>query len=141
MITLNIFLGSFGANIPTILAFVLIIAIIVAVKSSKSEDYSPAEDWQNNKVINVTLNGGVIGLLADSPQRTLNRRIKKEDAEGWRVVQIIPADSGNIFLTIFRLILLLLTLFIFTTANGYYVVMERRITTDIKKVKNKLFNS
>ncbi|AMC11379.1 hypothetical protein Lupro_08950 [Lutibacter profundi] len=133
MITLNIFLGSFGANIPMILAIVLLIAIIVAVKSSKSEDYSPTEDWQNNKVINVTLNGGIIGLLADSPQRTLNRRIKKENADGWSVVQVIPADSGNLFLTIFRLVLLLLTLFIFTTANGYYVVMERRKFINIKK--------
>lgn len=78
------------------------------------------------KVVNVTLTGGIVGMLADSPQNKLNRVISEASQSGWRVVQIIPASSGNIFLMIIRLLLLLVTMFFYTQANGYYVVLERR---------------
>lgn len=94
-----------------------------------------------NKIINVTLTGGILGLLADSPQNSLNAKIQMENANGWRVIQVIPADSGNLFLTIFRFILLVCTLFLYTTANGYYVVMEKvqtekQFDTDFLSVKD-----
>lgn len=79
-----------------------------------------------NKVVNVTLTGGIIGLIGDSPQNSLNRRIRKENANGWKVIQIIPSASGNILLIILRLLILICTLFFYTTANGYYVIMERK---------------
>jgi uncharacterized membrane protein len=79
-----------------------------------------------NKVVNVTLTGGIIGLIGDSPQNSLNRRIKKENANGWKVIQIIPSASGNILLIILRLLILVCTLFFYTTANGYYVIMEKK---------------
>jgi len=80
-----------------------------------------------NKVINVSLKGGIIGFLTDSPQNSLNRRIKAENAKGWKVVQIIPASSGNLFLLILRLFLLIITLLLYTTSNGYYIIMEKTI--------------
>ncbi len=80
---------------------------------------------KNNKVVNVTLKGGLIGMLADSPQNALNRKIKQENENGWKVIQIIPSSSGNILLMIFRLLLLIVTLTLFTTANGYYLIMEK----------------
>ena len=69
--------------------------------------------------------GGIIGLFALSPKQRLNAKIKEANAEGWRVVQIIPSESGNLFLYLLRLILLCITLLLFTTANGYYVVLEK----------------
>lgn len=78
-----------------------------------------------NKVISVTLIGGIIGLFISSPVISLNARIQKENANGWKVVQIIPAESGNIFLFLFRLLILVITLFLFTFSNGYYVILER----------------
>jgi pSer/pThr/pTyr-binding forkhead associated (FHA) protein len=80
---------------------------------------------QKNKVVNVNLKGGILGILANSPQNTLNKRIKKENANGWKVIQVIPASSGNILLLIFRIVLLVITVFLFTTANGYYIIMEK----------------
>lgn len=82
---------------------------------------------QINKIVNVTLIGGIIGLFVVSPQNALNNRIRKENLQGWRVVQIIPAASGNIFLFALRLAILVLTLFLFTPSDGYYIVMERNI--------------
>jgi len=80
---------------------------------------------KKNKVLNITLKGGIIGMLADSPQNSLNKNIEKVNEEGWRVVQVISAASGNLFLAIWRIFLLVITLFIYTTANGYYVVLEK----------------
>lgn len=119
--------GSSAGGIGSVLPILIIVGIIVlvAVKTSNKEDNTDVPSDQRNKVVNVTLTGGLIGLFGASPQNSLNNRIKKENANGWRVIQVIPADSGNIFLTIFRLLLLVITLFLFTTANGYYVIMER----------------
>jgi hypothetical protein len=117
-------LGGGGFRLLILLA--LIAMISVAVKTIKKVDDTPVAADQTNKVVNVTLTGGIIGLFASSPQNSLNNTIKRENANGWRVVQIIPADSGNIFLYIFRLLLLIITLFLFTTANGYYVIMEKK---------------
>lgn len=124
--------------INTIIALILVglgIKQFVNIKGSEdphsSEQNNQVQDTstqtQLNKVVNVTLTGGIIGLLGSSPQNALNNMIKKENASGWKVIQVIPADSGNIFLAILRLIILILTLFFFTTVNGYYVILERKI--------------
>ena len=118
-----------GGNIgfQEILIIVIILIIILALKSSRKLEDTPVAADQTNKVVNVTLTGGIIGMFASSPQKKLNDAIKRENANGWRVVQIIPADSGNIFLIIYRSLLLLITLFLYTNANGYYVIMEKKL--------------
>lgn len=78
-----------------------------------------------NKVVRVTLAAGIIGWLASSPSRVLNSKIQEENALGWNVVQILPADSGNFFLLIVRVLLLFCTFFLYTTTNGYYLVLEK----------------
>ena len=79
-----------------------------------------------NKVVNVTLVGGIIGALSSSPQNRINNVILQENANGYKVIQVIPSASGNIFLTIIRALILVLTLFLYTTTNGYYVIMEKK---------------
>jgi hypothetical protein len=77
-----------------------------------------------NKIINVTLRGGIIGLLTSSPKKRLENAILEANAKGFKVRQIIPSASGNLFLYIWRIILLCITLFLYTTANGYYIILE-----------------
>ena len=115
---------NFGRTL--VILFIVVIVIIAIVKAGSRVDDTIIPPDQTNKVVNVNLTGGIIGLFAGSPQSSLNKRIQAENANGWKVIQVIPADSGNVFLFIFRLLLLLLTLFLFTTANGYYVIMERK---------------
>jgi len=119
--------SSSDLNLPhlAVLAFVILFIILI-VQGCKKEDDTPVGVNQTNKVVNVPLTGGIVGLFSSSPQRSLNNVIKRENANGWRVVQIITADSGNIFLYIFRLLLLIITLFLFTTSNGYYLIMEKK---------------
>jgi len=116
-------------------SYVIIIGIIIfiAYKLANMEDDTFVTDGQTNKVVNIPLTGGIMGLLSVSPQKLLNNRIRKENLNGWKVVQIIPSNSGNVFLAIFRFILLVLTLFIYTTENGYYVIMEKRDNKNGKK--------
>ena len=78
-----------------------------------------------NKVINVSLWGGIIGALSSSPLQRLNNAISAANADGWKVKQVIPAASGNLSLYLWRAILLCITLLLFTTANGYYIILEQ----------------
>jgi predicted RNA-binding Zn-ribbon protein involved in translation (DUF1610 family) len=78
-----------------------------------------------NKVVNVTLTGGIIGMLGGSPHGSLNKIIERENQNGWKVIQIIPSDQGNLFISILRFLVLIITLFFYTTASGYYIIMEK----------------
>ena len=80
---------------------------------------------QLNKVVNVNRIGGLIGLFGDSPQALLDNAVKKQNRLGYRVVQVIPANSGNVLLFILRFLLLIITIFFYTTANGYYLILEK----------------
>ncbi len=132
MTILNVLLmmGEGGEPNPmmNIIFIIILIAVIfiVAIKTGKREEETSVPGDQINKVVNISLTGGLIGLFSSSPQNSLNKIIKKENDNGWRVIQVIPSESGNIFLIIFRLLLLFLTLFLYTTVNGYYIIMERK---------------
>lgn len=78
-----------------------------------------------NKVINITLFGGLVGLLAESPHLALRKAINGANSDGWKVVQVVPAASGSFIYAFLQTIVLLLTLLIFTFKPGYYVVLER----------------
>jgi hypothetical protein len=130
MTTLNIILQApqSGGTFQLIILGIIALIIFFGVKATKNIDDNnkPIDVDQTNKVVNVALIGGIIGQFSSSPQRKLNEAIKRENANGWRVVQVIPADSGNLFLYIYRLLLLTITFLLYTTANGYYVIMEKK---------------
>jgi hypothetical protein len=131
---LNIILMASPGGVLSIFSYIpgLIIIgaiILVAIKIAMYEEDLYISDLQTNKVIHVRLVGGIIGLFFVSPQSALNNRIRNENAKGWNVVQVIPAESGNIFLAIFRILILILTLFLYTPVNGFYVIMEREKPT------------
>lgn len=130
MITLNILLQAesprFLGSVPSLgELLILIIILIYAISSSKMSRSNPPVNDQTNKVINIPMTAGLISLFISSPQKLLNDAIKIENANGWRVVQVIPADSGNLLLYISRLLLLCVTFFLYTTSNGYYVILEK----------------
>ena len=79
-----------------------------------------------NKVVNVNLTGGIIGLLGDSPKNKLNKVVEEQSKKGYRVVQIIPAASANILLLLLRFLLLCITAFFYTISEGYYIIFEKK---------------
>jgi len=80
-----------------------------------------------NTVFRVTLSGGIIGALTANPKGKLQKKITEMNKQGYRVGQVLPDDTGNILIAILRVIILVCTLFLWTIANGYYVIGEKRI--------------
>lgn len=80
-----------------------------------------------NRILHVKLAGGLIGLLTSNPKTALEGAIQKANTEGWQVVQVIDDNTGNLIVWILRLIILLVTLTLWTPANGYFVVLQRDI--------------
>jgi hypothetical protein len=78
-----------------------------------------------NKVVRIGLSGGLIGLLLTNPRAALEQRILKENAEGWHVTQVIAHSDTNLAAIILKLVVLVLTLFLWTWGAGYLVVLER----------------
>ena len=95
-----------------------------AVKNTNSTAIVDNET-STNKIVHVNLHGGLIGFMGVKPNNALNIKIAQENRSGWRVVQIIPSASGNLFLAILRIALLVATFGLYTREDGYYVVMER----------------
>lgn len=84
-------------------------------------------------IIQVNFTGGIIGMLGSNNGEKLQEAIRAKTLQGWRVVQIMPSDSGNLLMALFRLLLLLCTLFLFTITPGYWVVFELPYNPDEDK--------
>ena len=78
-----------------------------------------------NQVVRIGMTGGIIGLLSGDATVKLEEAIQRANLEGWRAAQVLPALSGNLLTQIFRWVLLLATLFLYTHEDGYLALMER----------------
>ncbi|MCF8380380.1 MAG: hypothetical protein K9H49_12425 [Bacteroidales bacterium] len=83
-----------------------------------------------NKVINVSLTGGLIGALGSSPRERLGDEINIANKHGWHVKEILPASSGSLLYSLLRFIVLIITLFLYTFESGYYIILEKDIPDD-----------
>jgi hypothetical protein len=77
-----------------------------------------------NKVVRVSFSGGLIGLVFGSARGKVETVVQKHNAEGWNVAEVIP-DNPNLALIILRLLILLLTLGLWTISSGYLFIMEK----------------
>ena len=77
-----------------------------------------------NKVERIRYSGGLLGLLFGSSRGKLEDVVKAQNQEGWNL-QFIHQDSPNILIWIFRLIILLLTLGLWTTGNSELLVFQK----------------
>ena len=78
-----------------------------------------------NKVVRIALAGGIIGLLTTNPRRALDQRIDRENQEGWTATYFITHSETNLFMSMLRLLVLFLTLFLWTFGAGYLILFER----------------
>lgn len=78
-----------------------------------------------NKVVRIVLSGGIVGLLATNPRRALDNWIDKENQEGWNAIYFIPHVETNLLAAVLRLVVLFLTLFLWTWGAGYLILFER----------------
>lgn len=77
-----------------------------------------------NKVVRISFAGGLLGFIFGSHRGKIERVIQTENADGWNLAEVIP-DNPNIAIWFIRLLLLTLTLGLWTLANGYIFVFEK----------------
>ena len=82
---------------------------------------------KKNMVTRVSLMGGLIGALATNPRKALENEIDKANREGWNAIHIEPHITTNLFVWILQLLVLALTLGLFTWGGGYLVLFEREV--------------
>jgi len=80
-----------------------------------------------NKVVRISLSGGIIGWLTTNPRKALDNRLKKENADGWNAVYFSNHFEANLFVKILSIVVLCLTLFMWTWGAGYLVLFEKEI--------------
>ena len=77
------------------------------------------------QVIRKTVAGGLIGALATNPRLTLARVIEAQAAEGWRLTAITPLTGSNLLMALVSLVVLVLTLGLWTFGAGYLLAFEK----------------
>ncbi|MBF6649516.1 hypothetical protein [Methylobacter sp. BlB1] len=77
-----------------------------------------------NKVVRLSLAGGLIGLLTTNPRRALDDLIDQENQRGWGAIQIQPHRTTNLFVILLQLLVLLCTLGLWTWGAGYLVLFQ-----------------
>ena len=82
---------------------------------------------KKNMIIRVSLMGGLIGAIATNPRKALENEIDKANREGWNAIHIEPHRTTNLLIWILQLLVLALTLGLFTWGGGYLVLFEREV--------------
>lgn len=80
---------------------------------------------KENKIVRIALAGGLIGLLATNPRRALERTIEAHNREGWTCIYFTSHATTNALIFILQILVLLLTLGLWTWGAGYMVLFVR----------------
>ena len=99
--------------------------LIASISDALASTGISATDKKTVLIISST-KGNISLLEREEPSASLNKRISQENQNGWEVVQVIPDTSSNLLNFIVRVFLLMVTLLIYTTSDGYYVILRRK---------------
>ena len=78
-----------------------------------------------NKIDRIALAGGLIGLLFTNPRGALEKRVNEANKNGWKLHQILPHTETNLFVRFLALLILVLTLGLYTFGAGYILLFEK----------------
>jgi hypothetical protein len=81
---------------------------------------------KTNKVVRISYSGGLLGLVFGSARGKLEKVLEDNNAQGWNLAEVVP-DNPNLIIWIFRLVLLSLTLGLWTLSNSYLLILERPV--------------
>ena len=80
---------------------------------------------KRNLVARVSLTGGLIGALFTNPRKALQDEIDSRNKEGWNAIYVLPHGTANLFVWLVQLLVLILTIGLWTWSDGYLVLFER----------------
>ena len=81
---------------------------------------------KTNKVVRISYSGGLLGLLFSSARGKLEKTLEQHNREGWNLAEVVP-DNPNLLIWVVRLVLLIVTLGLWTLSNGYLLILERPV--------------
>jgi hypothetical protein len=119
-----------------IIVGVVFMGIIFFLKQEKEDiqDFDNITDGDGfrqrklNKIVRVSLSGGLIGAIGTNPRRALGQTLQKYNAAGWNCHQILPHATRNIFIMVLQIIILVATFGLWTFGAGYLVLFEKDVT-------------
>lgn len=79
---------------------------------------------KRNQIERMQYTGGLIGLIAGSAKGKLQKKVDEKNAEGWNLA-FIHADNPNLIIILIRILILLLTLGIWTIGSSELLVFEK----------------
>ena len=79
---------------------------------------------KSNQVERISYAGGLYGLIAGSSKGKLQSKVEEMNARGWNLHLIHP-ESLNLLHILFRLLILCLTLGIWTLGNSELIIFEK----------------
>lgn len=82
---------------------------------------------KKNKVDRISLAGGLIGLLFTNPRGALDKRVNEANKNGWNLHQILPHTETNLFVRLLAMLVLVLTLGLYTFGAGYILLFEKEV--------------
>jgi len=127
-------------NIASYVPFLVIVAIIAGIvisfnnalgkKKSGNVSYIEPEETtvikgRSNRVVRVALSGGLVGLLFTSPADAIENVISVWNDKGYYCRQILPHETRNLIAKLFQIIVLILTIGIWTFGAGYILLLEK----------------
>ena len=128
------------SSLPALVIVALIVIVVMIVKKEKgdSEDlvYTDDDEFRQrkiNKVVRVSLSGGLIGALGTNPRYVLEHVIEKYNAAGWNCHQIYPHTTRNLFIMLLQILILIMTIGLWTFGAGYLLLFEKDNTDYSKK--------
>ena len=81
-----------------------------------------------NKVVRISLSGGLIGWLTTNPRKAIDDTIDKQNQDGWNAIYFAEHRTSNLIVTVFQIIILILTLGLWTFGAGYMILFEKERT-------------
>lgn len=95
---------------------------------------------KTNKVVRISYSGGLLGLLFGSARGKLEKLLSEHNKAGWNLAEVVP-DNPNLLIWVVRIIILVLTLGLWTLSNGYLLILERPVGDNASNKENGSFSN
>ena len=78
-----------------------------------------------NRVERVWLASGIIGMFVTNPRTAIENKCIELNQEGYQAHQILPHNNFNILALLGQILLLVITLGLFTFTPGYMILFKK----------------
>lgn len=90
---------------------------------------------KTNKVVRISYSGGLLGSTFGSARGQLEKVLEQHNKDGWNLAEVIP-DNPNLVIWAIRVIILILTLGLWTFSSSYLLILERPTNLQVDTKKN-----